>query len=99
LHSVTSYNISSATLTLEHNFHPGNEHKALVDVKLLVETLKSSDTQTGEWVNVMGYVTMRSDQKAAVSSTSVQAIVVWSAGPVKLDEYEKTLTERLQLPS
>jgi hypothetical protein len=77
----------------------GNGHKALVDVNLLLESLDSSQTRLGEWMNVMGYVTSKGPSKTAgpncdCGHTTVQAIVFWSAGPVKLDEYERALFEQ-----
>jgi hypothetical protein len=96
-YSVKSYNHSTAVLTLEHNFPERNGHQALVDVNLLLETLKSSDTCLGEWLNVVGYVTLpHPEEKTAAHSTHIQAIMVWSAGAVKLNEYEMGLTERLK---
>lgn len=94
--SVTSYNTSSAILTLEHNFPLGNGHKALVNVELLLESLTSSETAIGDWVNVMGYVALPpSDTKVNSSITFIQAISLWSAGPLKLHEYEAALADRL----
>lgn len=73
-----------------------------MDVNLLLGTLHSTDTQLGEWVNVMGYITgplssqhrNSGDKKANVF---VQAIVLWSAGSVKLNEYENFLVDQLHL--
>jgi hypothetical protein len=73
-----------------------------VDVNLLLGTLHSTDTQLGEWVNVMGYITgplssqhRNSEDKKA--NAFVQAIVLWSAGSVKLNEYENFLVDQLHL--
>jgi hypothetical protein len=86
---------------LEHQFPSENNHKALVDVNLLLGTLHSTDTRVGEWVNVMGYITAPSSKQHRSSedkqvNVSVQAIVLWSSGSVKLDEYEKFLVDLLQ---
>lgn len=78
---------------------------AWVDVHLLLSTLKPTDTQRGGWVNVVGYVggrttTSNPDSRARMArpdevvGVKVQAIMLWSAGDVKLGEYEKTLAER-----
>lgn len=78
-------------MTLEHNHPPGNKLQAMVDVQLLLDTLKSSDTRVGEWVNVIGYV---GSVEASVSSehrVPVQALVLWTSGPLKLDGYEACL--------
>ena len=73
--------------------------KAQVDVKLLLNTLKSTDTQIGEWVNVIGYITI--DQQIPPkqpnghnSDIQVQAIVLWSSGSLKLGGYEKSLDQQ-----
>lgn len=78
-----------------------------MDVNLLLSTLKPTDTQVGEWVNVMGYVTSqpvlarpnrKPDSGAPRQATvAVQAVLLWSAGSIKLGEYERILTERKEL--
>jgi len=94
---VTNYSTTSGTLTLEHDFPKGNMVRAIVDVGLLLNTLKANDTQVGEWVHVIGYVTdeqRKTRNPMSTASSSVQAIVLWSAGPVKLHNYEKSLTDQ-----
>jgi hypothetical protein len=73
--------------------------KALVDIQLLVNTLKSHETQFGEWVNVIGYI--QTPQQTPVTPSDgvdsyvyVQAIVLWPAGPIKIDGYEKSLDQQ-----
>lgn len=99
LHSVSSYCVKSASLTLEHNYPPGNKSKVVVDVELLVNTLKSNETQIGEWVNVIGYIQTPQQKPTKLSNdtyprTRIQAIVLWSSGPLKLDGYEKSLEQQ-----
>lgn len=76
-----------------------------MDVNLLLSTLKTTDTQRGEWVNIVGYVqgratNLRPESRAQKSrpdevvGVKVQAIMLWSAGDVTLGEYEKALVER-----
>jgi hypothetical protein len=89
--SVTEYSTKTAILTLEHNHPLGNKLKALVDVKLLVNTLKSTDTRVGEWVNVIGYISMTWTPSPSRNTIPVQAIVLWTSGPLKLDGYERVL--------
>lgn len=73
---------------------------ALVDVNLLLSTLTVTDTQRGEWVNVMGYIDekiLSLKQKKGeldVVGIKVQAVLLWSAGSVKLGEYEQILAEK-----
>lgn len=76
---------------MEHDHPLGNELKALVDVTLLVSTLKSTDTQTGEWVNVIGYVVEKGTSNAVHAGVHVQAILLWACGPLKIQAYEKSL--------
>ncbi|TGO67976.1 hypothetical protein BOTNAR_0032g00210 [Botryotinia narcissicola] len=94
---VINYNRSSAVLTLEHNFHIGNGIKAFVNVQLLLNSLNHHETRVGEWVNVVGYVANidePQDIKTRESGTgiAIQAIALWSSGPLQLDAYERSLT-------
>ena len=121
---VTSYSLSTGTMTLQHAYPalPSTCASIEVDVGLLLENLKSTDTQVGEWVNITGYVQHRKhvptmiqknhvggDQKPTATMGSsgeergakqtanevnVQAVMLWSAGGVKLGEYEKSLESR-----
>jgi hypothetical protein len=95
--SVTKYSLGSAILTLEHNHPQDNRLKALVDVNLLLDGMKSNETRIGEWVNVIGYI--QSQQKPDTSekirsNIPVQAIVLWSSGPFNLEGYERSLDQK-----
>ncbi|MCJ1362796.1 hypothetical protein MMC16_001902 [Acarospora aff. strigata] len=105
--SLAKYTVATAILTLHHNFPtlPAGSPTAAVDVNLLLSTLKSTDTQVGEWVNILGYVTSppiynsRTDRKPSSKASKratvfVQAVMLWSAGSIHLGEYERTLKER-----
>ena len=109
---VTHYTLRTAILELQHAYPPPPSHKsvlALVDVNLLLETLKREDTQVGAWVNVVGYVegvleegkTKKKDveegRDEGPTYVRVQAIMLWSAGGVKIGEYERALEGRLKL--
>ncbi|CZR59759.1 uncharacterized protein PAC_09653 [Phialocephala subalpina] len=94
---VTKYSTKTAVLTLEHNHPPGNMLQAQVDVNLLVTTMKSHETQIGEWVNVMGYVTPQQSNTQAGQerlTVNIQAIVLWSSASFNLQAYEKSLDHR-----
>lgn len=59
--------------------------------------MKSTETQIGEWVNVMGYITDNQKQNRIIdenSEISVQALVLWSAGPFNRTSYEKSLDQK-----
>ncbi|TPX10772.1 uncharacterized protein E0L32_008341 [Thyridium curvatum] len=94
---VTSYSVSSGILTLEHQYPVASTTKALVDVNLLLESLKSEQTQVGAWVNVIGYIKMppsaRPTKPARERPTvHVQAVLLWSAGPIDIKQYETCLS-------
>lgn len=94
LPSVASYSTLSATLVLEHSFPAQANVSALVDVRLLLETLKGEQTRVGEWVNVLGYVDpepaegARRVDRGGTMKVSVQALMLWSAGPLDIKRYE-----------
>ncbi|KAL9581698.1 MAG: hypothetical protein Q9212_003737 [Teloschistes hypoglaucus] len=106
--SVQKYNVSTGTLHLQHAYPPGPNSliTAVVDVDLLLSTLQRTDTQVGEWQNVVGYVQAHEDdRKSDRTDTSpkagqggtvvkVQAVMLWSAGSLKIGEYEKALEMR-----
>ncbi|PBP25107.1 hypothetical protein BUE80_DR003933 [Diplocarpon rosae] len=94
---VTKYSTKTGLLTLEHNYPSGNSLKAHVDVNLLISTIKSNETQIGEWVNVMGYIASDTSNHRATKddlNIHVQAIVLWSAKSFNLRGYEKSLDQR-----
>ena len=96
---------------MKHNYPTGAAAlvKAYIDVNLQLENLNSEDTRVGAWLNVMGYIIESS--KAATRGTPaardqkskdrgrvlVQAVMIWSAGSIKLKEYEDALQARLML--
>ena len=111
---VTQYALSSAILSLEHDYPCSHASTtvALVDVNLLLESLKREDTQVGAWVNVIGYVegvvgdgrvvelgegNGLSTGGARIVEVKVKAVMLWSAGGVRIGEYEKALEERLSV--
>lgn len=88
-----------------------------LDVRLLLESLKATDTCIGEWLNVVGYVTDRKSSSSVnkgsrleikqkgqkgiaandVVTVRVQAVILWSAGAVRLGDYERILNERKEV--
>ncbi|KAI9831673.1 MAG: hypothetical protein M1819_004739 [Sarea resinae] len=103
---VSKYSISTGTLSLIYG-HADNTPVpcvAHVDVRLLLSSLKSTDTEVGEWVNVIGYIAVppRTMKKSTMAMqraqhVNVQAIMLWSAGAIKIDDYERTLEQRLEM--
>jgi hypothetical protein len=111
--SVEEYQTPSGTLVLKHNYPPSSASSTITHVNIdhVLETVKSTDIQVGSWVNIIGYVT--AGEKIAKQPTArqslkakdpprqphVQAIVLWSAGSVNLDAYEKAVEQRKLLDS
>jgi hypothetical protein len=77
-------------LTLEHNVHNGAKAQALVDIKLLLETVTSDQTRVGEWVNVTGYITSIA-MNGERHQVGIQALLLWSTGPLDLARYARSL--------
>ncbi|KAI1381033.1 CST complex subunit Ten1 [Hypoxylon crocopeplum] len=94
---VTGYSTHSAILILQHECPKGNTGKACVDVTLLLENLKSEQTDIGQWVHVIGYVTSvkqmvdRATMESPAAKVGVQALVLWIAEDLDISSYEKTL--------
>lgn len=95
--------MSSGTLTVEHNFPKGSPARAAVDVKLLLQTLKTNQTDVGCWVNIIGYVTsieqklVKTTRGGSAPSIGVQALLVWTAVDLDISAYEKSLTLSVDL--
>jgi hypothetical protein len=79
-----------------------------VNIDHVLETMKGTDLEVGAWINVMGYVTAQDEEDTSnkarrgsrrqrhAQKKAVQAVMVWSAGMIKLDTYESALEERRQ---
>lgn len=70
-----------------------------MNLELLVNSLKSNETRIGEWLNVIGYIQTPQQSLTGLSKNSsarvqVQAILLWSSGPLKLDGYEKNMDQQ-----
>ncbi|KAI9684436.1 MAG: hypothetical protein M1829_002246 [Trizodia sp. TS-e1964] len=104
---VTHYSVAAGALSMQHSYPApaaGSRSRcvtAVVDVRLLLDSLKSSDAQVGEWLNVIGYVSAAervglAQLGTAGNSVGVQAVMLWPAGPFNLGEYEMVLKGRLE---
>ena len=81
---------------------------AAVDIGIPLETLKTPNLQLGEWVNVIGYVHAEPKPLRAngasislqnTKAVPVQAIMVWSAGSLKIDAYEQAAVAKTEQDS
>ncbi|OTB00670.1 hypothetical protein M426DRAFT_233707 [Hypoxylon sp. CI-4A] len=99
---VTKYSTLSATLTLQHEYPKGNNVKAGVDAKLLLENLKAEQTDIGQWIHVIGYITSikqtpsQTTKEVPVSNVGVQALVLWIAEDLNITSYEKTFASEVK---
>ena len=75
----------------------------LVDIDLVLESTEPSTLVTGTWVNVIGYTrsTRLHVRKSKAQlrqpegeSSSLQAVLIWTAGALKITDYEITLEEQ-----
>lgn len=85
-----------------HLYPRGTNVTVLVDVNLLLDSLSSETTRVGEHVNVIGYITSRQPQQhqqqqpsgkdalGTSAQVSVQAVLLWSTGPMDMYEYERS---------
>ncbi|TGJ84286.1 hypothetical protein E0Z10_g4503 [Xylaria hypoxylon] len=92
---VVRYSTHSAQVILKHRFpKESGDVEAFVDVKLILQTLGSEQTDVGQWVHVIGYLTFV-DQNPLGSKTtprvSVQALILWVARDLDLGAYEKSM--------
>lgn len=94
-------------LTLQHQYQPSTTDassassvRARVNVDLVLERLTAEQMTVGAWVNVMGYVTgVHTKARGSRSSTSVdvQALLLWSTGPLDVQAYERQLGGMLSM--
>ncbi|EON69532.1 hypothetical protein W97_08792 [Coniosporium apollinis CBS 100218] len=103
---VEDYIVPSGTLVLKHNYPPTSSPiMAHVNINHVLESIKSTEMQTGAWLNVIGYVeksavdrpTRKLSRKQRASQQNkvhVQAVMLWSAGAVKVDAYERAVEQR-----
>lgn len=109
LSCVVDYDHKMGRLVVEHDYPRVASSKpltkAIVDINMVLEGMNLDLLQPGSWINVIGYVRSRSMPTARRSSTSrrkamvelpeIQAVLIWSAGAVQVDKYEKTMEEHL----
>jgi len=104
LRSVRDYDISLAQLNVEHTYPAEGPSTCVVrvDLNLVLETAHRDALDTGSWVNIIGYVKVSASRKnkrkwsspIEVNPTSevvVQAILLWTAGSLRIGEYERAL--------
>lgn len=70
---------------------------AQVDVNMVLQSLGPEQIRTGEWVNVIGYITKITpptddgEREARSTTVQAQAVLLWSAGSFDLRRYEASI--------
>jgi hypothetical protein len=91
-----SYSTATACLELGHLHPPGSQVTASVDIRLVLELINPELTRVGEWVNVLGYKTAQEQPRRTElpdvacdgAVVRVQALHIWTTGPLDLPRYE-----------
>lgn len=90
--SVDAYDGELAILRLRDRFPAtsATSGAANVNVNNLLDVLNVETTQVGAWVNVIGYMRQGTESQSMSKprASIVDAVLIWSAGAVKLVEYE-----------
>jgi len=92
-------------VSLKHDY-PSSSTPVVAEVHLdhVLESITPTTTQIGTWLNVVGFINRdgREDAQAAPNKggrpmlmvVTVDAVLVWDAGNIKLDTYERALEAR-----
>jgi hypothetical protein len=96
--SILEYDVELGRLCVEHAF-PADTHptpKAYVDLNMVLGNMKPQDLGFGMWLNTIGYVRLSSenssgDRPSLGQIPIVQAVMIWPAGALNVQQYETTL--------
>ncbi|KAL1627414.1 hypothetical protein SLS54_002339 [Diplodia seriata] len=99
---VDSYDARTGTLILKHAYPTKPSVIARVNIDHVLESVKCTDLEVGAWLNIVGYVrspppnrrSQMAQKKNVADGVYVQAIMLWTAGDIKLDNYEKAVDAR-----
>jgi hypothetical protein len=90
--SVDTYDSELAILRLRDRFPAtsATSGAANVNVNNLLDVLNVETTQVGAWVNVIGYVRQDTGSQTTLKPriSAVDAVLIWSAGAIMLEDYE-----------
>ncbi len=101
-YSIEHYDPSSGSVGLKHNY-PSSSTPVVAEVHLdhVLENITPTTTQIGTWLNVIGFMSRDKDTghkglhaSSPLKVVTIDAVVVWDAGSIKLDAYEKALEAR-----
>ena len=103
---MVGYDVHSGCLTLEygHLLNRISTSRVLVDINLILENTDFRILKEGNWINVIGYVCRpglprkkgksESRERREFESVTVQTIMIWDAGLIKVSDYEDALARR-----
>lgn len=106
--SVASYASATGVLTLEQPMTgTPTRVKALVSLNMILDRITAEQVATGAWINVIGRVENSTHEMqmqkqthlqrhADAQSVRVQALLVWSTGPIDFRAYEKEVVGLLR---
>jgi hypothetical protein len=90
--SVDTYDSELAILRLRDRFPAtsATSGAANVNVNNLLDVLNVETTQVGAWVNIIGYIRQDTELQSTSKprASTVDAVLIWSAGAIKLEDYE-----------
>lgn len=107
---VLDYEDATGYVTVEHRYQINSSRPrsftAQIDMNIVLGTAKPECFQSGSWINIIGYVQEPPNRKSQKSKASrsrsavpglpvVQAVLVWSAGALKVDKYERAIEQYL----
>lgn len=92
-------------MTLVHTFPTSNQVQALVNVSLVLESLRPGTMELGTWVHVVGYLAFSkaktdepcSDEEVHLHQAHVQALLLFPSGPMDISQYEEQMSKSAAL--
>lgn len=107
---IIYYDEAEGILTVEHNYPRTTLRQlctsATIDVNIVLETIERDVLREGTWLNVIGYVQSTERERQTLNSAGgnrrkselphVQAVLVWNAGPLHVDQYEQVIARHLE---
>jgi hypothetical protein len=85
------YDSERAVLQLRDRF-PATSASGIANVNVnnVLDALNVETTQVGAWVNIIGYMRHTTETRSTWDQRTsiVDAVLIWSAGAIKLDDYE-----------
>ncbi|KAK0660586.1 hypothetical protein DIS24_g3132 [Lasiodiplodia hormozganensis] len=101
---VECYDVCTATLTLKHAYPANPSTIAHVNIEHVLESVNRDDLEIGAWLNIIGTVappttsakqrSKMTQRETAADSVHVLATLLWNAGDIQLDAYEKAVEAR-----